>query len=269
MTKQDINYSPITLDYLVSKVLKYTKSKLRISNPVAMYIAGSHLRRKNRPNSDFDVYLIVKETHQDILLGNQTSLFKQFGVDGKQVDLLVKDFPALYKMLITGDPNAIEIFSEDPIWVFDNVADNENAIKALRTLGDSKGKQALMYANLVGMLNSCGGVIQSAKKILQKKRKPLRVVKRISSADLWLNYVKNIFYQNEFPNPLLATQYRDVRKKFDYNEFSREDMISALQQLENDFLSLRDELWDKKEYLKEQSDKSLEFLSSLFVKALY
>lgn len=53
---KDIDFDPITKEELVRKTLIYTKEKLKIINPIAIYLSGSRLRRWNTEKSDFDLF---------------------------------------------------------------------------------------------------------------------------------------------------------------------------------------------------------------------
>lgn len=161
--------------------------------------------------------MIANESHHDTLLRKITSIQRKFIINESKIDLLVKDFQSLYAMMITGDPNVIDIFSEKPIWMTED-SKFQNAIDVLTFLGQPEGQNILMYINLEGLLYSCHGIIKSARTTLEaeqkRKRRLIRVVKRITNVELRINYVKNIFFNEAFPNPTVKLQFKHLRKVY-------------------------------------------------------
>lgn len=215
--------------------------------------------------------VIANESHHDTLLRKITSIQRKFIINESKIDLLVKDFQSLYAMMITGDPNVIDIFSEKPIWMTED-SKFQNAIDVLTFLGQPEGQNILMYINLEGLLYSCHGIIKSARTTLEaerkRKRRLIRVVKRITNVELRINYVKNIFFNEAFPNPTVKLQFKHLRKVYFEGNLTLEDMDNDLQQLDNKYQKLKDVMKFDHEVLAERSRISKEQLSALLVKAL-
>lgn len=180
---KDIDFDPITKEELVRKTLIYTKEKLKIINPIAIYLSGSRLRRWNTEKSDFDLFVIIKEDPERILYGKFASQEKRFSIDNINVDLNVKGFSPLYKMIISSDPNVIELFSEKPLWASEDLYQNEQSLKIIDWLNDPQGHNSVLQANFIGFIKAGGGMLKSARKKLQH-HKTIRASKDIATAAL-------------------------------------------------------------------------------------
>ncbi|RVU73334.1 hypothetical protein [Lactobacillus xujianguonis] len=94
------------------------------------------------------------------------------------------DFAPLYKMIITGDINVIELFSEQPLWTTDDLLHNGETLKVLSWLNEKQGQDAVLHANFGGFVRAGKGMVTSARNKL-KQHKMVKASKNLTTAALW------------------------------------------------------------------------------------
>lgn len=267
---KEIDFYPTTKEELVRKTLAYVKDKLKIDNPIAIYISGSRLRRWNTEKSDFDLFAIVKEDPEKILYGKFTSQEKHFNIDKIVVDLNIKGFSPLYKMIINGDPNVIELFSEKPLWTSEDLYRNEQSLNLIKWLNEPQGHDTVLQANFIRFVKAGAGMIKSAKKKLQH-HKTIRASKDLATAALWLDYADEAIVSESFPNPeyqMNVSEAYTLRRRIGDNALTEEEILQETRLLEEKATILKEKAYAKNVDYDEQSRQSRAMLSAKFVRAV-
>lgn len=145
-------------------------NKLLVDNGLSRVLlilpTGSYARNLADENSDVDLVVIVLETAQDLLLGNNIRKQIKTEINDKKYDLHVMDIRSLYQQLSHGSIQLIESFSADDLYL--NYQANTKEFELANELTDNIF--SIIRSNIQQTNASIGGIIESHLKNTKRKK---------------------------------------------------------------------------------------------------
>lgn len=192
------------------------------------------------------------------------------GIDKIVVDLNIKGFSPLYKMIINGDPNVIELFSEKPLWTSEDLYRNEQSLNLIKWLNEPQGHDTVLQANFIRFVKAGAGMIKSAKKKLQH-HKTIRASKDLATAALWLDYADEAIVSGSFPSPIDQVNVSEayvLRNKIRDDGLNEAEILQELNLLEEKAIIIKEKTYAKDINYNKLSCEAKAMLSAKFVRAV-
>lgn len=239
---------------VTKEFVKYIEDKIN-RKVIAIYLSGSELNHLNvKETCDKDLIVVAEDLPEEILSGTIYSKQTTFNYNEVEYDIKIYSLRQIYKMIIKGGFNTLELFARDSIY---------NASDRFEKLFNKENANALSCFNIRGLIKSINGMTKSTIfKIEENKlnhKTKIKFMVQAFKVQCYLKQLHSYYLDNKvkFPIELNVSDYEVVDgisllnlKKSAYDNHLSEDEENKC------FDALKELFKDNEEYSKELEDNS-------------